>query len=68
MGKIEDETHFLCVCPKFDIERTVLFNIVTNKCQNFFNLENESKLIFLLSNEDTGILSAVAKFIIDKHD
>ena len=61
MKNIEDETSFICVCPKFDIEITDLFNLVANKCK-----KKKSKLIFLLSNEDTEIVLAVAFIILTR--
>ena len=64
--EIEDETHFLCVCTKFITKRNILFNLVAKKYPRFSSLSNESKLIFLLSNEDTDILAATARFILDR--
>ena len=45
--EIEDELHFLCVCPKFNKDSDWLMNMVSKMSQNFFfNFRNDSKHIF----------------------
>ena len=67
-NEIEDETHFLCECQKLETHRNKLWSVVKQKCPNFVNLPKESKIIFLLNNENTEVLAATAKFIIDNLD
>ncbi len=66
LNLVEDEIHFLCRCPKYDNVRKELFKLVGDKFPNFLHLSDESKLIFLFSNEDTQILCATAKLLIYK--
>lgn len=66
-GDIEDEIHFLCSCQFFEEKRTDLFNLVSSKYHNFSNLNTLNKFIFLLSMEDTQVLTVVARFIIDSN-
>ena len=46
---IEDEFHFLCICPAYDQERQNLFTFIKIKYPEFENLNVEDKFIFLLS-------------------
>jgi hypothetical protein len=50
MGKIEDEFHFLCKCPKYEDIRKELFNVISKKSSNFHELDFEEKFIFLIKN------------------
>ncbi len=62
-GKVEDEEHFLCECSKYESTRSELFKSITDKYPNFAHIDNKSKLTFLLSNEDSNILTLTSKFI-----
>ena len=44
---IEDELHFICVCPLYDDLRNNLFASASQISQNFNFLNNTQKLIFL---------------------
>lgn len=60
--KVEDEIHFLIECKNFDNKRNNFFkNIITN-CPNFVNLENENKLIYLLT-AGIDLIKLVGQFI-----
>ena len=64
-GKVEDEEHFLCECSKYESTRSELFKSIADKYPNFANIDNKSKLTFLLSNEDSDIPTLTSKFIKD---
>ena len=50
-GDIEDETHFICVCSKYEIHRTVLFSQALAANNEFKHLCNNEKLVYLMRNE-----------------
>ena len=62
-NSVEDEVHFLCICQGMGIKRNSLNLIAQNKCKNYIALCNESKLIWLLTNEDYDILNALCTFL-----
>jgi hypothetical protein len=62
-SKVEDEIHFLTECQVFEKERQNLFNAVTLTNKHFWATSGESKLIWLMSNEDTPIVRATANFL-----
>ena len=46
-GDIEDEVHFLIRCNAYDDLRKILFDKCNNKDENFHNMEDQNKLIFI---------------------
>ena len=61
---VEDEIHFLLLCPKFDNAREELFtNIKSHLCLNYHSLSMENKFIWLMSSEDANIIVPLAKFV-----
>ena len=63
--EIEDETHFLLLCPLYSPKRTVLQNACRINCSRFDSLTNGQKFIFIMSNENETILKTLSKFIYD---
>ena len=61
-GTVDDEVHFLTQCTIFSHERSFLFRSIDPKCPNFSCLDNESKLVYLLTTEDSQIQNWVGKF------
>ena len=63
LNQIEDELHFLLVCPLYkDLRDNMLTQI--SKCYEYFtNLPQRDKLIWLLSNPNENILLALGNFI-----
>ena len=62
-NSIEDEFHFLLHCQLYNEERSALFHEITNIEQEFSSLTDRDRLIFLLSNENSQILTWVGKFV-----
>lgn len=63
-GLIEDELHFLLVCPKYDLFRDAhIIKKISNV--NFHNLSTENKFIWLMSNEDLSLCKAVSTYLIN---
>ena len=62
---IEDESHFLIKCDKFNEERKDIFSQLNSKVQlqNLHQLSDEQKLFFILNCEDHEILNSVGKFL-----
>ena len=49
LNEIEDEYHFLCICTLYNDQRQTLFNNVSNKHNEFSNLDMRQKFTYLLS-------------------
>ena len=60
-GEIEDEEHFLLRCGKYEEQREIMLQRVTEKCVNFVNLTHPEQTFYLLNSEGECIKS-VAKF------
>ena len=50
LKKVEDELHFLCVCPVYNDERQNLYRKIDSTHNGFLNLEPEEKFIFIMIN------------------
>ena len=63
-AKYADEIHFLINCDKFSNDRKSFFELVENNVQNFSNLNDEQKFIYLLTSENIPVLNAIGKYIL----
>ena len=63
--EIEDEKHFLLICPLYSPKRIILENACRNTCSRYDSLDSEQKFIFIMSNENIEILKTLSKFIFD---
>ena len=63
LDKIEDELHFLMICPQYQTERIIFFNGIYEICRNASLLSKEQLFIWLLSNEDQNIAKKVIRFV-----
>ena len=52
---IEDEIHFLLQCPSLSQERSTFVSDLSSRYPNYCTLDNKSKFIWLMSNEDNYI-------------
>ena len=50
--EIEDEHHFLLLCPLYSPKRMILENDCRKTCSRYDLYNNEQKFIFIMSNED----------------
>ena len=62
---VEDELHFVCVCPKYDLLREHLVSIVCNDNPNFVFLSVNDK--FLRQALDSHVLTALSKCVVMLH-
>ena len=62
-SEIEDELHFITSCPRYENERIPLYRTAIENSIHFENLSNESKFIFLFSNEDLSVTSQLGSFV-----
>ena len=60
---VEDELHFVCVCPKYDSLREHLVSIVCNDNPNFVFLSVNDKFLNLMQALDSHVLTALTKFV-----
>ena len=45
---VEDEVHFICVCPAYNYERISLFNLASDLIDNFYSLSSINKTVEVL--------------------
>ena len=50
MSAIEDEFHFLCICPSYNVARASLFNSATDIYPPFAQLSNKNKFVFIITH------------------
>jgi hypothetical protein len=60
---LEDEKHFITECEKFKEARQKLYDVTINMCQNFENLNNDDKLVYLMTNENEEVLKELGLFV-----
>lgn len=61
-NSIEDEYHFVINCPRYNDQRSKLFDEVNKYCPNFQLLSDENKFLYLLTAEKE-ICKALANYI-----
>ena len=60
---VENEEHFLLLCPLYTPERQILENVCKKNCNMYDSLNIEQKFVFIMSNENIDILKTLGKFI-----
>ena len=60
---IEDEYHFLCVCPQYSLKRQQMETMVDNLFPYYRSMSQEKKFIFLLSHSHPQVNHSVPSFI-----
>ena len=49
---VEDEIHFLLICPVYNLERQKLFSIITSIYSDFNLMSTDEKFVFLMSDDN----------------
>ena len=63
-NEIENEFHFVIVCPLYEKERVTLFQSCRENSKHFDNdLNEEQKFIFIMTNECPTVIGTLAKFV-----
>ena len=64
---VEDECHALMVCPKFEVMRGELMEVVSQHLPNFIYffvfLTQAEKFCFIMSSLEPLVIKALAKFV-----
>ena len=63
-GQVEDEIHYLLHCTYHANHREIFTTYLTSECQNFQNLDDKCKLIWILNNEDPTILRYLCQYLL----
>ena len=63
MGEIEDEFHFLLICPKYLSIRNVLLKKVSSLYDNLDSFTPLGKFTFMLNSKDQFVNNWLAKAI-----
>jgi hypothetical protein len=50
LGELEDELHFVCVCPKYEVCRNIMIRQVQQGNNSFIEMTAEGRFIYLLQN------------------
>jgi hypothetical protein len=61
--EIEDEFHFLITCPRYRENRNDLYASVQQIFQQFLQLSDYEKFIWLMSSKHTGIVKRLAAYL-----
>jgi hypothetical protein len=63
-NKVENEIHFLLECPKYQNLRNYFYKECSeNICKNYWQLSNENKYIWIMSNETPKTGQRLATYI-----
>jgi hypothetical protein len=63
LNEIEDEWHFLSVCPLYATERRKLFDLILSKSPLFYQLEKDDQLCWIMSSKDDDVIKAVSEYV-----
>ena len=63
MFYVEDKTHFLFECTLYVESRVSFLRYMNEKCPNLQLLNNQNKLVWLMTNEDIDIVNKFVDFI-----
>ena len=66
-GEVEDQCHFLAICPAFRHLRLKLFNYCHYKSTNFYHLTLQDKIKYILCNYDNHIVYLLTQFYSCRH-
>lgn len=64
-GEVEDEIHFITSCSSYNNLRNIFYQEICSLNNNFSSLSDKNKFIWLMSNENEGIVHLLAGFIND---
>ena len=67
-GSVEDEIHFMFECPTYEQYRQGFVNHMMDENSNFSLLSNRDRLIWLMSNEDSNVITCLADYIYKCHE
>ena len=62
---IEDEKHFLIICPLYSAQRKRVEIICNKSCNRYKDLNPDEKFVFLMSNETNEIVKALGIFVLE---
>jgi hypothetical protein len=51
MNVIENEFHFLCECPGYELDRQTMYSEIANRINDFENMSDNNKLKYILKYE-----------------
>ena len=61
--EVEDEIHFMFHCTKYMAERENFVRFINSINDNFSNLSDKDKLIWLMNNEDKDVIKVLSEYI-----
>ena len=62
-NEVEDELHFLIHCTFYEADRRVLFNIASQSCNQFIDMDSFDKFVYLMANLQKDTIKFLVKAI-----
>ena len=62
-GAVVNEIHFSLQCPSLGPQRSLFLEKINIKFKNFSKLDNISKFIWLMSNEDSEVMKEIKQLL-----
>jgi hypothetical protein len=63
LQEVEDEWHFLSVCPLYTKERNKLFKLLNEKSPLHQQLANDDQLCWIMSSKDDEVINALGEYV-----
>ena len=63
LNEVEDELHFLMICPRYAHERNNVLNDIHRSFPSVANLQLRDKFIWLMSQENKSVTLKIAYFL-----
>jgi hypothetical protein len=63
LNKVENEYHFLTICPLYKSERESLYDRLSEENKFFLSYSDWERFLWMLTTENTGIVHEISEFI-----
>ena len=63
LTRVEDEMHFLTVCPLYKQEREILYRVAAKESKHFPTYSNNNKFIWLMCSENRDLCLHLAPYV-----
>ena len=60
---VEDEKHFITICPLYSKHRAILYQSLHDNSIYFDSLTDEKKIIYIMINENANVMTELGRYI-----